>query len=100
MQQDGSEASKVVAELRKEKHEARLTKAREAAANAHTQAKVLRKATCAPKAKAKAKAKAAEEEIAESQTWGWLLLLVMCRQQSVAFTLAISLGRIVLSMSR
>ena len=63
LNQDGSEASEVVAELRKEKHEARLSKAREAVANAHVQAKVLRRATCAPNAKAKAKAKAAEEEI-------------------------------------
>ena len=65
LNQDGSEASKVVAELRKEKHDARLSKAREAAATAHTQAKVLRKATCASKAKAKANAKAAGEEIAD-----------------------------------
>ena len=65
LNQDGSEASKVVAELRKEKHDARLSKAREAAANAHVQAKTLRKATCAPKAKAMAKANAAEEEVAE-----------------------------------
>ena len=61
LNQDGSEASKVFAGLRKEKHEARLTNAREAAANAHTQAKVLRKATCAPKANAKANAKVAED---------------------------------------
>ena len=65
LNQDGSEASKVVAELRKEQHDARFSNAREAAANAHVQAKTLRKATCAPKAKAKAKAKAAEEEAAE-----------------------------------
>ena len=51
--------------MRKEKHDARLSKAREAVANAHVQAKTLRKATCAPTANAKAKAKAAEEEVAE-----------------------------------
>ena len=41
-----------------------------------------------------------KRKLRSSKLGDGLLLLLMCGQQSVAFTLAISLGRIVLSMSR